>query len=46
MNEIAELKKMILDLTSKVNVLDAVLNCIKDIPLTSLAKNLSISRQT
>jgi DNA-binding XRE family transcriptional regulator len=46
MNELAELKKRVLDLSAKVDVLNDTLGFIKDIPLTSLAKNLSISRQT
>ena len=46
MNELAELKKMVLDLTAKVKSLDAVLECIKDMPLSSVAKNLKIKKQT
>ncbi len=46
MNELAELKKMVIDLTAKVTSLDAIITCIKDMPLSSVAKNLQIKKQT
>lgn len=46
MNDIATLKKMVLDLNAKVDSMDAILTCIKDMPLSSVAKNLQIKKQT
>lgn len=46
MNEIFELKQQVLELNSKVENLTMLFDFIKDIPLTTVAKNLNISRQT
>jgi DNA-binding XRE family transcriptional regulator len=46
MEELAQLKKTVLDLSVRVDILSDTLGFIQDIPLTTIAKNLSISRQT
>ena len=46
MDQIAELKKMVLDLTAKVKSHEAILTSIKHIPLSTIAKNLDIKKQT
>ena len=38
MDQIAELKKMVLDLTAKVKSHEAILTSIKHIPLSTIAK--------
>lgn len=46
MDKILELKQQYLELKDTVENLSSIISFIKDIPLTTVAKNLDISRQT